>query len=118
MTENRSKDRSLLLLGACLLGVVLALFHEGLKPGKILFSFDNSLGAQSQAALRLPKAFTGVWYDLNTIGMNGGTTNVDISNLFAWLIGPLAYAKWYVPCVVLFLGLSAGLFFRLLRLGP
>src|SRR3974390_1884447 len=100
MAEQKSKNESLLITGVVLLVVMLALFGEALLPGKVLFSNDSPLGSQIQKAVQLPKAFTGVWYDLNTLGINGGTYGIDLSTLAFSLLGPVMFAKVYVPMVL------------------
>jgi hypothetical protein len=116
MTQEQSSKNQFLPLLLCLVGVLLALFHNSLIPARILFSNDGPLGAMNQQAVRLPAAFRGVWYDLNSLGNSGGTSVPDLSQGLFWLFGPLYFAKWYVPLVALFVGLCAWFCFRQLKL--
>src|SRR2546421_7312354 len=116
MTQKQSRFRLFVIFALCLLGILLALFHQSFLPGKIFFSNDGPLGYTSQNALELPTAFTGVWYDLNSIGVNGGTSMPDLSGVWFWLLGPIGFAKFFAPLVLLFLGCCAWFFFRQLRL--
>src|ERR1700674_3807719 len=100
MTQNRSRDHSFAVFSVCLLGVLLLLFHNSLIPAKVLFSNDGPLGAMHQQAIRLPAAYTGVWYDLNTIGTSGGTSNPDLSQGLFWLLGPAGFANYFAPIVL------------------
>jgi hypothetical protein len=62
MTKNNSNSRFYALISLCFLGVVLVLFFQSLDPSKVVISNDGPLGAINQAAVRMPSAFTGVWY--------------------------------------------------------
>src|SRR5258708_5614391 len=116
MIQNRSIGRWFGLFCLCLLIIFLALFYESLDPSKVVFANDGPLGSAMQAGIRLPAAFTGVWYDLNTLGTNGGVSVPDISQLFFWVLGPLGCAKAYALLTLLILGLCAWTCFRMLRL--
>lgn len=116
MLPTRSSRHSFLILALCLCGSLLVLFYESWLPGMVLFSNDGPLGAMNQAAVRLPGAFTGVWYDLNTLGSSGGSSLPDISQGLFWLLGPVGYSKFYAPTALLILGIGAWCFFRQLGL--
>src|SRR5256885_15150431 len=73
MTQNHPLRQPFAIFCFCLIGMLLVLFHNSLDPRQVLFSNDGPLGAMSQQAIRLPAAFKGVWYDLNSIGTSGGT---------------------------------------------
>jgi len=95
-----------------LMGVLLALFLRSLDPDFVVFSNDGPLGIQMSAWLRLPQAFFGQWYDLNSIGTNAGASLPDLTNLIRLAIGPVRYAKFSAPIALWILGVSAGFFFR------
>ncbi len=118
MTQNRFSKPSQGIFFLCLVVVILALFHNSLLPGKVIFSNDGPLGAMSQDAVKMPSAFTGVWYDLNTIGVNGGTSLPSFTQFLFWLLTPVYQAKFLVPICLLFLGMGAWFFFRQLGLTP
>jgi hypothetical protein len=118
MNPVRPYVKSFRVFILCSVGVLLLLFWNSLDPRIVMFANDGPLGAQNQRAIALPQAFQGVWYDLNYTGMNGGSFSPTITSTLLWLLGPLYFAKFYVPLVCLFLGLCAWLFFRQLGLHP
>jgi hypothetical protein len=93
------------------------LFIRSFKPHEILFSNDGPLGANMARFGALPEAFLGTWRDLNWVG-GPGTALVNLTSLLLWLLKPVAFAKFYVPCCLLILGFSACLFFRQLGFRP
>ncbi|MGH7975494.1 MAG: hypothetical protein ACREDS_01165 [Limisphaerales bacterium] len=101
-----------------LLVVLACLFWRSFLPDYVQFSNDGPLGDQNAAWAHLPSAFTGVWDDLNSIGINNGAWSVDLSILTRWLLGPVGFAKFYVPIALYILGLGALAFFRALKLSP
>src|SRR4051812_3085731 len=107
MTQNRLRDPSFAIFSLCLAVVLLALFHNSLDSGKVLFSNDGPLGAMNQKAVQLPAGFRGVWYDLNTIGTSGGSSNPNLSQTLFWLLGPAGYANFFVLIILLLLGIGA-----------
>src|SRR6266404_3919613 len=117
MTQNRSRDHSFAIFSLCLLGVLLLLFHNSLNPGKVLFSNDGPLGAMNQKAAQLPAGFTGVWYDLNSIGTSGGSSNPNLTQGLIWLLGPAGFSNFFAPIILLLLGISSWTFFSSLQLG-
>ena len=94
------------------------LFAKSFLPDYIHFSNDGPLGEQNTAWSHLPAAMTGSWDDLNDIGTSGGATSPDVTALAVMLLGPVGYAKFYVPIVLFILGASAWAFFRQLKLSP
>src|SRR5258708_27610047 len=107
MTQNRSSGRWFALFGVCLLGILLVLFHKSLYPSGIIFANDGPFGAANQLDHALPAGFFGVWYDLNTLGTNGGMFVPDITTGLTWLLGPLGCFKLYTPLTLAILGLCA-----------
>jgi hypothetical protein len=108
--------RDFLLAFALLAGVLALLFFPSFLPGKVLFSNDGPLGAQVNQSRHLPEAFSGIWADLNTIGIVEGTSGVSVTYGLRWLLGAVGFAKFYPPLALLLLGLAAWFFFRQLRL--
>jgi hypothetical protein len=103
----------LLLLLAALLAV---LFARSFLPQYILFSNDGPLGAlASQESLKWSN-FHGVWWDLNSIGIQGITSNLSITQVIHLALRPVAWAKFFAPLTLLILGLAAGFCFRKLGL--
>src|SRR5947209_3530281 len=107
MSSKPSRSHPFLIFFLCLFGILLAFFASCLKPDTVFFSNDGPLGSSSQKAVELPGAFTGVWYDLNSIGSSGGASVPDLSQLLFWLLGPVYWAKFFAPLVILFLGCCA-----------
>jgi hypothetical protein len=98
--------------------IFLALFYRVLEPSMILFSNDGPLGAANAACFRPPSSFLGVWYDLTSIGVAGGSYPLSLTGFLFWALGPLYYSKFYALLTLLFLGASAWYFFRKLGLVP
>lgn len=102
-----------------LLVVLLAvMFSDSFVPDKVHFSNDGPLGMQVTDAMKLPGGFLGTWNALNYLGISGGTLPVGGNMGIHWMLGPLGYAKFAPPIVMLVLGLGAFAFFRALRFTP
>jgi hypothetical protein len=114
-TRTRSGILWMLLLT---LGILASFFGRSLDPSLVIFSNDGPVGATSMAALQLPAAYFGFWYDLNWLGVPSGNIPADIYYLLFWLFGPIGSAKFVLPITLLFLALSAWLFFRRAGFGP
>lgn len=114
--KNSAKD-FWLLLGV--LAVIMAgLFHKSLAHAFVVHNNDSPYGAVCQAACDLPQAFTGVWADLNWLGVESTSAAPDASTFFRWFGGNLSYAKFLTPVSQMLLGLCAWAFFRALKLSP
>ena len=105
----------MLLLLAVLLG---GLFYRSFLPGQILFSNDGPLGAISAEAMRLPKAFTGIWTDLNWVGGETPAPSPSLTIALAWVAKPVVSSKFFVPLSLALLGFSAWFLFRVLGFAP
>src|SRR5882672_152634 len=117
MIKNLS-NRPFLVFVLCLLALLTILFAQSFDPDKVHFSNDGPLGALHASGSAQPSGFKGVWLDLNSIGVNGGSIFVSFSGTLLWLFGPLGFAKFYVPSVLFLTGLCAWFGFRLLKLSP
>lgn len=102
----------LLLLLTLLLA---ALFAKSFVPQYVIFSNDGPIGAMANGADTKWSNFSGVWFDLNSIGGQGVSGNVSITQMILLAFSHVAWAKFYAPLAILTLGLAAGFFFR--RLG-
>jgi hypothetical protein len=100
------------ILLACLAAVLATLFYKSFLPGFVLFNNDGPVGARLSAYARLPDVFTGVWDDLNWLGVYQGTAPPDFTMGFEWLTGPILSGNLLPPVALLLLGLSAWFFFR------
>jgi hypothetical protein len=99
-----------------LLGVLALLFWRSFLPDYVHFSNDGPLGPQNSTWLRLPASLTGMWDDLNDIGIGEGTYSPNLTAALFWLLGPVGIAKFYAPSALLILGIGAWYFFRQLKL--
>ena len=101
-----------------LLGALLLFFAPSFNPNKVLFANDGPLGAAMAKNIQPPQSMFGVWLDLNWIGAAGGTYVPCFTFFLFWGLGPLYFSKFYGPICLLFLGISAWLFFRQKRWHP
>ncbi len=106
------------MLFFCLVAMLGFLFKDSFKSDEVLFANDGPLGVLKSNSFKLPDVFTGFWIDLNWLGMNGSSGPISITYLVLWLLGPIAFAKFYAPITLLLLGLSAWTFFRTIKLPP
>jgi len=100
------------VLVAVLVLVLGLLFHRSLNPDMVVFSNDVPLGAASAESNRMPEPLFGVWKPLNWVGYSSWMASPRLTSLTTWLIGPTAFAKFYAPFSLLFLGLGAAFFLR------
>jgi hypothetical protein len=104
---------------AGLLALILAtLFAKSFLPDYVHFSNDGPLGEINTAWSRFPSSMTGTWDDLNGLGIPVGTAAPDLTQISAWLLGPVGFSKFYVPIAMFVLGVAAWNFFRKLKLSP
>src|SRR5215469_14387469 len=104
---------------AGLLALILAtLFAKSFLPDYVHFSNDGPLGEINTAWSRFPTSMTGTWDDLNGLGIPVGTAAPDLTQISAWLLGPINFSKFYVPIAMFILGVAAWTFFRQLKLSP
>jgi hypothetical protein len=101
-----------------LVPVLVVLFARSLQDDQVLFSNDGPLGANMAKYAELPEAFSGLWQDLTWVGGHVGSAFPSLTYVFMWLLKPVGFAKFYTPLTILFLGLSAWLFFRQLGFRP
>ena len=113
--QTSSNFRSLAIFSACLLGILLLLFLPSFNPDNVLFSNDGPLGAVKSSADQ-PAGFEGLWHDLNSIGNNVGSLYTSFSSTLLVILGPYLFSKFYVPIVLIFLGICAWTAFRMLKL--
>ncbi len=107
------------LFFAALLAALLAvLFWKSFLPGYVHFSNDGPLGEQNVSWLQPPRAFTGMWDDLNDIGFAAGAMAPDVTALFRMMLGPVGISKFIAPLALFILGLGAWSFLRQLKLSP
>ncbi len=102
----------------CLTGVLSILFFRSFLPGIAHFANDGPLGAIKADYMSPWPNFQGIWLDLYWIGMNAGTLSIDLNSLILLVLGPVGDAKFLQPLSLLFLGISAWVFFRQLKLSP
>ena len=112
-----SKHRGL-FFAALLAAILGVLFCKSFLPDYVHFSNDGPLGQQHAAWRQLPAALTGIWYDINDLGINGGSLSLAPSTFIFWILGPVGFAKFFAPISLFILGLGAWSFFRQLQLSP
>ena len=105
-----------LIFFVCLFGILCLLFHLSFVPRYVVASNDGPLGFFSARLNQPPSSFFSVWADLNWLGINAGAFVAIISRTFLWLLGAVGYSKFYAALTVLILGVSAWVFFRVLKL--
>lgn len=102
-----------------LFAAVIVFFLNGVfLPGKTLFSNDGPLAQLMAACHRMPGRFTGLWLDLNGIGMNGGVAAPDLSSGLLLALSPIWFSKLYAILSLMLLAVSAWYFFRQSKLSP
>jgi hypothetical protein len=102
-----------------LIAVVLAvLFWRSFLPDYVHFSNDGPLGVQNAAWVQMPGGVTGMWVDLNYLGLSGGAYTPGLTAMLHVLLTPVGYAKYYAPIALFILGLGAWALFRQLKLSP
>ena len=107
------------ILFIVLLVVILAaLFCKSLLPDYVHFSNDGPLGQENAKWLQPPDCFIGGWSDLNNIGSNAGSCPLGLTWLTRWVLGPVAFAKFYPPIALFILGPGGWDFFLKLRFSP
>jgi len=126
-SATSGKSQVLIRVSILFVAVVVCIFslpHDGdgvfgkiLRPNYALFSNDGPLGLQKAAFLRLPQAFLGQWYDMNSVGVNAAASLPNLTSLIRWVIGPVGYAKFGVPISLWVLGLGAYFCFRRFGMG-
>src|SRR5216117_4026201 len=102
----------------CLSAVLIVLFRWSFHPSFMLFSNDGPLGIASAQCRAAPGCFTGIWEDVNWVGLRAGNLAPGLTGGLYWLLGPFYFGKFFAPLAVLFLGTSAWFFIRQLGLGP
>jgi hypothetical protein len=113
---SRSGSNALWVL-LLMLGILAGFFWRSLLPSQVIFSNDGPVAATSMDCLSFPGAYSGFWRDLNWLGENAGSVPIEFNSLIQWALGPIGHAKAMLPMSVLFLALSAWLFFRRAGLG-
>ena len=94
-----------------LLVVLAGLFWRSFLPNYVHFSNDGPLGTLVEEQNQLPQIFTGMWADLNSIGLNDGVATLSISSILRWILPPVVFAKNYPVIALLILGFGASFFF-------
>ncbi|MBU6399776.1 MAG: hypothetical protein KGS61_05610 [Verrucomicrobia bacterium] len=117
-TPRSNRHLSVLVPLALLTAVLVVIFNASFRPDRVLFSNDGPLGALTAYSHVATTFFTGAWHDLNWLGNEEPSVLPNITFAFYFLLGPLGYAKFFVPIALLILGLSAWLLFRQLGFRP
>ncbi|HEY9171574.1 MAG TPA: hypothetical protein VI136_04745, partial [Verrucomicrobiae bacterium] len=106
-------------LAALLVAVVLAvLFRDALPHERTVFSNDGPLGAVNTAWAAVPQSFTGVWKDMNWLGMTDPGALPNASGLLSMMTSRLGFTKLFAPFSLLFVGMCAWVCFRQFKFSP
>jgi hypothetical protein len=101
---------------ALIVVVLVVLFWRGFLPDYVHFSNDWPIGQQNANWIKLPTAMTGMWDDLNGLGLNAAAFAPSVMMLLKSLLSPVMFAKFF-PVLALFIaGVGAFTFFRALKL--
>jgi hypothetical protein len=111
-TPQSSTTIPRLILFGVLFAILVGLFWKSFLPQFIIFSNDGSYAVQKMQWTHLPESFLGSWYDLNSIGDNGGAVVPNFTQIFRWFFGALGYSKFIAPIALWFFGVAAFFFFR------
>ena len=111
-SDSQSKLSKALWPLTLIAAAIAVMFWRSFLPEYVHFSNDGPLGAQSVNFATLPGGFTGMWDDLNLIGMNAGTAGPGVSVTIRWLFGAVGFSKFYQPFALFLLGAGAWAFFR------
>ena len=99
------------MLAAILGALLVVMFIQSFQPDLILFVNDTTLG-------HLPGAFAGIWRFGAWVGDEGVPIAPTLSAILTMVLTPEIFLKVYAPFTMLFVGLSAWLFFRQLNFNP
>lgn len=108
----------LVVLNICPIIAILLLFRDSFDSARALFANDGPLGALVTQSLKMPDAFGGIWTDSYWLGNDGGRATIGLTYLLLWLLGPVCFAKFYVPGALIILYLCARYFFKRLGFAP
>ena len=105
--SKRLQRHGLLIATAVIATVLAVLFYKSFLPGWVLFANDASMGLLSADSVQLPGAISGLWLDLQWVGIQYPSAGLNITQL----VGSLApsgavLAKFNVPFALLFLGVG------------
>jgi hypothetical protein len=109
---RRWQSKPLLVCAGILAALLLVLFLRGIAPNHVVFSNDGPLGLQNAICNEPGAGYSGVWADLNWLGMSSGNRTLSISETLRTLCGPLFTAKLYAPISLFLVGLCACFCFR------
>ena len=114
ISDSKNRMRFLSITGLLLL-ILCLLFWKSFIPQEVVFSNDGPLGDIVEVQNQVPQIFTGAWFDLNSIGSNGGMAAPCVSGVLRSILGPVGFAKFYPPISLLILGIGAWTFFKQLK---
>ena len=117
-TPMRRSRAYLAILNICPIIIILLVFRESFNPAKVLFANDGPLGALVTQSLKMPDAFGGMWGDSYWLGTDGGRATLSFTYLLLWVLGPVWFAKFYVPGALVILHLCARHFFKRCGFSP
>lgn len=103
--------------GLTLLALIVTLavlFSRSFEDNQVLFSSDGPLGAISAESANMKHAWSGVWQDLNWLGIENPAALPNTTALFWFGLGndPVRALKFQTPLALLGLGLSLWVLLR------
>ncbi len=101
---------------ALIIVVLVVLFWRSFLPDYVHFSNDWPIGQQNANWIKLPTAMTGMWDDLNGLGLNAAAFAPSVMMLLKSLLSPVMFAKFFPVLALLIAGVGAFTFFRALKL--
>ena len=104
-----------MILALLLAALFSALFWPNFQPGMAHFANDGPIGTVLAVPYQVPDSYRGIWNDLLFLGAWNGNFNPNLYGLSFGALGPALCHKFMIPIGLIFLALSAVVFFQ--RLG-
>src|SRR3954470_10236887 len=98
---SNSGSPSLRWFLGCSLILLIVLFAKSFASDYVFFSNDGPLGAMQAQQNRVPVILTGLWQDLNWLGMQYPVPPPTISTAIRLVTTSLIYSKFFAPISIL-----------------
>src|ERR1051325_8987101 len=101
MNRQTLKHFGLALLA--LIAILAVLFSRSFSADQVLFASDGPLGAISAESVNMKYAWSGVWQDLNWLGIEYPAALPHTTSLFWFVLGndPVRALKFQTPIALL-----------------
>src|SRR5882672_3125982 len=117
-TANSKSTKSVVAYSAFLAIILALLFFRSFLPGEVVASNDGPFGGMIAQQNRMPEIMTGLWANLNWLGMESAGPSPTISSALRLVTSPLVFSKFFCPIALFILGLCAWFCFRQWKLAP